>query len=222
MAFVKRKEDQGNFSLSSSQNVNSKRQLIDTSVDVSHLKEVKNRPELTNGIDTFHKKKNEIVSEPSKEYEKIYCPLLWHFDFDIGVRGYEEEFQKIITTYGINASQVNRISEYYFCIVRGLLYMNDQRKVLWEDLAEIANALTFLCNMEDFRSLPEKYPYTNEILKLRDKLKTLCISTQNEKDITLYFDPDTKYQLLIHQRELSVFPRITFNQLISKFRNCDH
>jgi len=90
-----------------------------------------------------------------------------------------------------------------------------KRNVLRDDVFEITNALIFLCSMEDFRSLPDKYPYTNDILKLRDKLKALCISTEGEEEFVLYFDFDMKYQLLIHQCELSVFPKITFKQLLS-------
>ena len=219
IAFVKRKEDQENILLPSHQNVNSKRQLIDTSIDGSPLEKSIKHIELTDEIDVTiskeAKKENEIALT-SKEYEKIHCSWLYFFHFDIGVRGYEEELVKLLTTYGAKSLQVKRISEYYLCIVRSLIYLNDQRKVLWEDLTEITNALTFLCNMEDFKSLPERYPYITEILKLRDKLKVLCLSTKGEEEIALYFDLNTKYQLLIHQYELSVFPKITFNQLISK------
>lgn len=220
MAFVKRQET---HAPSNHRSVNSNRQLLDASLDVSPIEESKNHSriaELINKVDVLPAsmaKENENVTIKPKKYEKVRCHWLNFFDFDIEYRGYQEEFRQIITTYGIKAKEVKGVSEYYLCIIRSLVYLSEQRRVLWDDLAEIANALTFLCKMEAFKDLPPKYPYTNDILKLKDKLTALCISTQGEEEIAFYFDLDTKYQLLIHQRELSVFPKITFSQLVSMF-----
>jgi hypothetical protein len=117
----------------------------------------------------------------------------------------------------MKAQEVKWVSEHYSCIVRCLLLFCDKKSVLWEDLAEITNALTFLISTEAFKNLPDAYPYTKTILLLREKLQHLCLSTQNLQELSLRFSFNHKYELLLQRYELLVFPKITFNQLLFNF-----
>ena len=157
------------------------------------------------------------VKNKKAVYQKVHSSLLSSLHWDIAYRGHEEGFLHILSTYGSKASEVRWVSENYYCIIRCLLLLHEQRKVFWDDLAEISNALTFLSKTEEFHLLPDNYPYTKEILTLKQRLKALCLSTKGEEKINLLFHYETRYFLLLEQKELSVFPKITFNQLVQRF-----
>ena len=89
----------------------------------------------------------------------------------------------------------------------------------WADLAEITNAFTFLIIITYFKELPADYPFTKEIISLREKLNNFCLESQEDEYVQFRLKFDTKKKLLLQRFELaSVFTKINYNQLQLNFK----
>ena len=105
------------------------------------------------------------------------------------------------------------VSIRYRCLVECLLTFSEMPFIDTDDLKEVCNAFTTLINSKYFNSLTSHYPYTKEIVWLRDTIKNLCLSA-DEEELSLRFKKDTKLRLIATRWEMANYvPKISFTQL---------
>ena len=177
-------------------------------------------------IDGFTKKTvNSKTVQPTilieeKNYMPITCKWITKLYERFNERATDEKLNALATTYKDKMNPVEWISIHYRCLLECVITIAEIKVVAWNDLAELTNAFTFLITSVYFNELPNNYPFTNDIIFLRDKLKHFCLETRNENDVTFRLKFDTKKELFLHRFELSmVFAKISFNQLQCNFKN---
>ena len=219
MAFVKRQENAVGFVQIKSQPVNPKRQLPGTSI-------IQNVKPSTNNIDVLEIKRKEqkpeslIYEEEDDEKEKVYVSIRCKWMDDIFVqfdmRG-RDSWLKVLP-YDME-KRVEWVGIHYRCLLDCIITLSKIKKVEWADLAEIVNALTFLITSQYFNDLPKDYPFAQDIILVRDKLKHFCLETKSEKQVQFDLTFATKKDLLLQRYELStVYSKISFTQLQLNFK----
>lgn len=109
------------------------------------------------------------------------------------------------------------VSTRFKCLVECLLTFSEVKTIELDDLKEICNAFTLLIRSNYFKSLPNKYPYTNEILELRESLKKTCQSAEENEPLKFRLLPQTKKVLIANRWELHYYvPKINFDKLSFK------
>lgn len=88
--------------------------------------------------------------------------------------------------------------------------------VAWDDMAELSNAFVFLTNCQHFKVLPHSFPFTRDIIALREKIKNFCIESQDEEFVSFKLRFETKKDILLQRLELP-FEKMTFNELQRSF-----
>jgi len=195
MAFMKRQERLMAFVRPKNRNVNNIiRQIDETSNSQNESLPIK-------GLD-------------EKIYIPIYCKWINELNERFDERGNDEWFRRHIT------SQIKWVSLHYRCLLDTVLTVSNIKLIEWADLAEITNAFTFLITTTYFKELLADYPFTKEIVSLREKLNSFCLDTQEDEHVQFRLKFDTKKELLLQRYELaSVFSKICFNQLQLNFKN---
>ena len=226
MTFLKRQESSMNFVRSKNQNVNNTIGQID---ETSNGQNVKSNQILldnaqTTDIETSIKEQTAKTStRPNKPllferldehiYSPIYCKWINELNERFDERGNDEWLRRHITT------QIQWVSIHYRCLLDSVLTVSDIKVIEWADLAEITNAFTFLISTTYFKELPADYPFTKEIISLREKLNNFCLESQEEEYVQFRLKFDTKKELLLQRYELaSVFSKINYNQLQLNFK----
>ena len=219
LAFLKRQNGSVGFAFPKYQNVNDTKRQINGTSNGQNLKPSNTN---TDGLD-IETSKAETVNQTILVEEVIYTPIKckWinklYERFD--ERGNDGKFISPTTVFKDEVHQVQWVSLYYRCLLECVIIISEMKIVEWADLAELTNAFTFLIGTTYFKELPENYPYTKEIISLRDKLKHFCLETQVEELVQFCLKFETKKELLLQRFELSsAFPTISFNQLQADFR----
>jgi hypothetical protein len=215
MAFIKRQENTICFVGSNNQNVNTKRQFFER----SKTRNVKPSIEKTDvsGIKTKEIKSESLIyEEDEKVYAPIRCKWMDNLYKQFDERG-RDSWLKVL--YGEKEKRVEWIGIHYRCLLDCIITVSQMKVVEWADLAEVTNALIFLITSIYFKELPEDYPFTKDIILLRDKLKCFCLETQDEEYVQFSLKFSTKKDLLLQRYELStVYSKISFNQLQLNFK----
>lgn len=108
------------------------------------------------------------------------------------------------------------VSEKYRCLIDVLLTFTEMKRIELDDLKEVCNAFTDVINSDYYQCLHPSYPYTTEIKKLRDQIKTTCINTLREH-FKYRIGKEKKQNLILTRFELSQFVgKSKFSEL--KFR----
>lgn len=193
-------------------------------VNETSIKEQTLKPSTPN-IDGLNMKvlKTETVKPTILIEEGVYTPIKCKWISVLyerfNERGNDEKFNSPATVFQDKANQVVWVSIHYRCLLECVLTISEIKTVEWVDLAELTNAFTFLIATTYFKELPDNYPFTKDILSLRDKLKYFCLETQDEQLVQFRLKFDTKKELFLQRFELSlVFPKISFIQLQSDFK----
>lgn len=227
MAFKKRQESSTDFLHSKIQNVNNlKRQVDETSTTQtvnSDLILFVNAQETE--VETSIKEETTKTSTNSNQpilferlneqiYSPIYCKWINELNERFDERGNDEWLRRHIT------SQIQWVSLHYRCLLDTVITVSDIKIIEWGDLAEITNAFTFLITTNYFKELPSDYPFTKEVVSLREKLNNFCLAAQEEEYVQFRLKFDTKKELLLQRFELgSVFSKINYNQLQLDFKS---
>jgi len=83
-----------------------------------------------------------------------------------------------------------------------------------DDLKEVCNAFTSVIQSKSFSYLIAEYPYTKEIVWLRDTIKNICLNADENEPIELRFKKETKLRLIVARWEMANYvPKISFSQL---------
>ena len=226
MAFLKRQECSLNFVRSKNQNVNNTIRQIDETSNGQNVKSdlilLDNAQETE--VETSIKEQTTKTSTNSNQpvlferlneqiYSPIYCKWINELNERFDERGNNEWFRRHIT------SQIQWVSLHYRCLLDTVLIVSDMKNIEWVDLAEITNAFTFFITTNCFKDLPADYPFTKEIILLREKLNNFCLETQEEEYVQFRLKFKTKKEFLLQRYELaSVFSKINYNQLQLDFK----
>lgn len=97
------------------------------------------------------------------------------------------------------------VSERYRCLLECLLIFSEMREIDTDDLKEVCNAFTDLIQSRHFKSLHPKYPYLDEIRKMRERLKKTCIGAGERISIKYRLNREEKQRLIIIRLELAQF-----------------
>lgn len=104
------------------------------------------------------------------------------------------------------------------CLIEALLFVSERRSISISDLIEITNAFINLIKSEQFKRLPENYPYRYFVTDLRNKLKRVCIENEGAEEVPLKLNRKLKIELIVFRCELrEVVPKIKFSEL--NFKN---
>lgn len=106
------------------------------------------------------------------------------------------------------------VSLRYKCLIECLLTFSEMKQIEIDDLKEICNAFTMLTKSKNFKSLPDKYPFINDIINLRENLKKICLSENTMEYLKYRLSAATKKTLMATRWELSYFvPKVSFSRL---------
>ncbi len=105
------------------------------------------------------------------------------------------------------------ISLRYRCLLECLLSFSEMQSIELDDLKEVCNAFTGILESRYYQVMIPQYPYMNEIPRLRDLIKNLCLSAE-EETLTFRLKKETKLQLIAARWELANYvPKVSFNSL---------
>lgn len=106
------------------------------------------------------------------------------------------------------------ISERFRCLIECLLTLSEMKSVDLNDLKELCNAFTYMNRSKHFEELSESYPYIEDLLELRELLKSTCINAGDNEQVRFKLSRNQKQNLILTRYELSEFtPRKSFNDL---------
>lgn len=106
------------------------------------------------------------------------------------------------------------VSLRYKCLVECLLTFSEMREIELDDLKEVCNALTSIIQSKSFNYLPQRYPYTNDIIEVRETIKQFCLTANEQEIVKLEFKKTTKLKMLATRWELANYvTKENFNQL---------
>jgi hypothetical protein len=218
MAFLKRQWTDGTL-LSKHQNVN----LVNH--QLTEIPESQNVKPSNAHIDVSISKETEskTVNLKSLALEHIYKPVQckWINEIYQSVKesGNSERLNYSATDFGEKSTQVEWVSIHYRCLLECVITLSQMRVIEWDSLAELVNAFIFMISSTHFKDLPDNYPFTKNIIALKDQLKKFCLENKHNESMQFRSKFDTKKHLFLQRFELSlVFPKITFNQLQSNFK----
>jgi hypothetical protein len=84
------------------------------------------------------------------------------------------------------------VSLRYKCLMERLLVVSEMKCVHIDTIKEICNAFTMLIRSKYFKHLSEDYPYTTEILELKEALKIPCQNSGEDEWIRFRFHQRTR------------------------------
>lgn len=229
MAYMDRKQNRikmipqlalGNKGLEITDLKNNKNPIHETSINGSEINSIIDGS-LTNknpSIDGFSL--NEL--DEKKQVEEKYSYV--HSQF---IEGITEMVNDTTNASTLNNCIINEqdIPTYWIglrfrCLVECLLLFSEMKFTTVADLMEVCNAFTTILRSSYYVLLPEKFPYRNIMVNLKEKLKKVCIKAHKIEKIKFRLTQDDKIQLIAIRFELSQFiPKKQFNELLFESEN---
>ncbi len=244
MAFMKRQGGSVGFVFPKHQNVNTLKRQVNEASNGQVIDEINsqyvndltdenaNSFSLFSNDDVLDSTNNQSTNTESKtsidypivkrlideQYIPVKCKWIHKIYERFNERGNDEKFNSPDAAFKDKINQVQWVSIHYRCLLECVITISEMKVVEWADLAELTNVFTFLIVSVYFKELPENYPYSKDIISLRDKLKYFCLETNEEEYVQFSLKFETKKELFLQRFELSlVFPKISFNQLTLDF-----
>lgn len=128
----------------------------------------------------------------------------------------EREYESILgmMVYNNRESSAFWVSVRYKCLLECLLTFSEMKSIDLDDLKEVCNALITLTKSRSFGYLTFKYPYTDEIIQLKDAIKSICMDNEDNEQINFRFKRETKIKMIASRWELSQsIPKVSFSEL---------
>jgi hypothetical protein len=168
-----------------------------------------------------NKQEKEIITVNKQSIDKIIPTETKYIDYKsafiddlveiMNERGYEG---KLGTLFYYKDAPTAWISLRYKCLVECLLTFSEMQEIELDDLKEVCNGFTSLLQSKNFKYLPSSFPYTNEIIKLRDSIKELCLNEDEDEPLKFRFKRETKLKMIATRWELAqCVAKISFSQL---------
>jgi hypothetical protein len=113
-----------------------------------------------------------------------------------------------------NSGAFQWVSSRFKCLAECLLTFSEMKTIEIDDLKDICNAFTMLIQSNYFKNLPQAYPYTHDILNLRESLKNICKNADENEPLKFRLQTQNKNKLIATRWELSHYVhKKTFSQL---------
>ncbi|HXB41692.1 MAG TPA: hypothetical protein VNZ49_14220 [Bacteroidia bacterium] len=158
-------------------------------------------------VNTVTKPKEE--PEQYKQYNSAFLLELFNLT---EARDYHFTLYRLL--HNNKESSAYWISLRFRCLVECLLTFSEMQFIDLNDLKEVCNAFTNLIQSRSFKYLPSNYPYTKDIVQLRDTIKNLCLNADEDEEFTFRFKKETRLKIIATRWELaSQVPKTTFSQL---------
>ncbi len=162
----------------------------------------------------------EIVKE-KKEIEKEYRNMPSRFIEELTAMYKSRSVKhshKLISEDKLINKNLEWINTRLRCLIEAVLFISERNSLSLGDLIELTNAFITLIKSEQFKKLPENYPYKFFVKDLRNKLKKVCIKNSDTEDVPLKLNRKLKIELIVYRCELrEVAPKIKFSEL--NFKN---
>lgn len=128
------------------------------------------------------------------------------------------ERNNVVTLYTLfmenNSGAFQWVSSRFKCLAECLLTFSEMKTIEIDDLKEICNSFTMLIQSKYFKNLPQAYPYTHDILNLRESLKNICKNADENEPLKFRLQTQNKNKLIATRWELSHYVhKKTFSQL---------
>ena len=103
------------------------------------------------------------------------------------------------------------------CLIEAVLFISERKNITIVDLVELTNAFILLIKSEQFKKLPENYPFRHFTIEFKNKLKRVCAENEDAEDVPLKLNRKLKIDLIVYRCELrDVVPKIKFSELTFK------
>lgn len=155
-----------------------------------------------------------IIEQPKKE-EKYQCYESYFINDLVELTN---QRNNVVTLYTLfmedNSGAFQWVSSRFKCLTECLLTFSEMKTIELDDLKEICNAFTMLIQSKYFKNLPQAYPYTHDILNLRESLKNICKNADENEPLKFRLQTQNKKNLIATRWELSHYVhKKTFSQL---------
>lgn len=153
------------------------------------------------------------VSKPTDEnYEPVESELIGRIYDQVESR--EAEIRLDACLHELKSFASLWVSLRYRCLLECLLVFSDMKNIKVSSLLEVCNAFILIVRSDYYKKLPTIYPYTDELQKLKEKLKRLCYKVQYSGNIKFYLSKEDKIDLIVFRYELSrCIPKMKYSQL---------
>lgn len=191
--------------------------LTDTNEQTSIINTEKTiYPSISNQINVNKQNTETKIAVNNSETEKeIYTEYESSFNRELLESTEERDYtSKLSLLFYERVAPVLWVSVRYKCIVECFLTFSEMKEVHPNTLKEVCNALTALILSRYFKYLPQNYPYTNEIIELRDSIKELCLNIDENELFKFRFKRETKLKMIATRYELAQFvPKKKYSEL---------
>ena len=195
--------------------INVKDESVNTSIDAlnENVKTV-----LTEVVVT--EDKPSVVLKQKNENEKPYTYLPSKFINEVTTlfkaRGGMHS-HKLISEYKLINKNLEWINIRLRCLIEAVLFISEKNRITVQDLIELTNAFINLIKSDQFKKLPDNYPYRFFVKDLRNKLKRVCLENSDSEEIPLKLNRKLKIELIVYRCELrEIVPKVKFSELTFK------
>lgn len=161
-------------------------------------------------------KKQSVNPSIDKQAKDEYTEYASAFINELAQLTMEREYETILSmmVYNNRESSAFWVSVRYKCLLECLLTFSEMQSIDLDDLKEVCNSLTMLTKSRSFAYLTSKYPYTEEIIQLKDSIRRICIDNKDNEQINFRFKRETKLKMIGSRWELSQsIPKVSFSEL---------
>lgn len=103
------------------------------------------------------------------------------------------------------------------CLIEAVLFISERNTISLADLIELTNAFINLIKSEQFKKVPENYPFKHFTIDFKNKLKRICAENEDAEEVPLKLNRKLKIDLIVYRCELrDVVPKIKFSELTFK------
>jgi hypothetical protein len=177
--------------------------------------------EVGNTFFTENKQEKEIITVNKQSIDKIIPAETKYIDYKsafiddlveiMNEKGYGSKLGALFYHKNVPTAW---ISLRYKCLLECLLTFSEMQEIDLDDLKEVCNAFTSLIQSRNFTYLPSSFPFINEIIKLRDTIKELCLNEDEDEPLKFRLKRETKLRMIATRWELAqCVPKINFSQL---------
>lgn len=181
--------------------------LLETNNDVSN-------DVLTNNQNVIEQSAIQNHGIKEKEYKWINSSFLDKLINKLRDRNMEYHLSDLNFNHPIVVSSIQWINIRFRYLIESILTLSERRKIAIVDLIDITNAFTLMLQSDQYKNLPETYPYTHDIKRLRNKLKGVCLEMKGLEEMCFRIRKEMKAELIVLRCELrTVAEKKPFNHL---------
>lgn len=188
--------------------INTEKAIYPSITDQINVNKENNETKIAVNTNQRNDEKVNVTEETYTEYESSFNRAL------IELTESRDHSSKLGMLFYEGANTVKWISLRYKCLLECLLLFSEMKEVHPDGLKEVCDALTHIIQSRYFKYLPNTYPYSNEIIELRDNIKELCLNSDEDELFKFRFKRETKLKMIATRYELAQFvPKRKYSEL---------